>query len=167
MSGQTRKLSILRNLRVVVVLALVFVFVATTTYTVMSDSSVHGLSTKISYSNRYCATSTATLAKNVTFYILASVWSTSSLHTSISSATVSLMVDGKNLGASQVPPSSWDPGQYATFTLTFQDPTASPQSLPKASTLTLSVTAQASAGIASAQVTASDKTVQTFGNTSC
>ena len=167
MSGKTGKLSILRNLRVVIVLALVFVFVTTATYAVMSDNSIHGLSTKISYSNRYCATSTATLAKNVTFYILASVWSTSSLHTSISSTTVSLMVDGKNIGASQVPSSSWDPGQYATFIVTFLDFTASPLSLPLASTLTLSVTAQASAGIASAQVTASDKTVQTFGNTSC
>jgi hypothetical protein len=149
------------------VLVLMVVFLVITAYGVMSDYSVHSLSTKISYVSRYCTTITSTLAKNVTFYILASVWSASSLHTSISDVVFSLTVDGTNLGTLTSPPSSWNPSGYASLSLTFPDPTTSPQSLPSTSTLILSVSAQATAGIVSAPVTASYKTVQVFGNTAC
>jgi len=105
--------------------------------------------------------------KTVTFYILASVWSTSSLRTSISKVSFSLAVDGFGLGASQVSDSSWDPGQYARYNVTFIDPQESPTSLPLSSTLTLAVTAYASAGIAASSVSASDQSLQAFGETSC
>src|SRR6266849_491117 len=103
MSIETGRLSILRNVRALIVLALAIVFLATTSYAVMSDTSVHGLATKIAYANRYCAANAQGLSKNVTFYVLASVWSTSSLPTSLSSVEFSLSVDGTNLGTLQAP----------------------------------------------------------------
>ncbi len=167
MSNGTGPLSILRSVRAIIVIILVIAFLAIAAYSVMSDSSVHGMTTRITYANRYCTTSPGTLVKTVTFYILASVWSTSSLHTSISGVAFSLAVDGVNLGTSQVSDSSWDPGHYTRFNMTFTNPQASPIALPATSTLVLAMTAYASAGIAAASVTASDQAIETFGNTSC
>jgi hypothetical protein len=167
MSKITERLNVTRNARFLIVLVLIVVFLATTAYGVMSDSSVHGISTRISNVDRYCTTGTGTLAKNVTFQILASVWSASSLHTSISNVVFSLTVDGTSLGTFLGKNASWEPGGFQSFSMIFADPTATPQSLPSTSTLGLSMSAQASAGIVSAPVTASDKTVQAFGSTSC
>jgi len=167
MSNVAKRFSFLRGMRTLTILALIVAFIATTTYGLMSDASVHGLTTKISYANRYCVSIPGTSAKNVTFYILATVWSTSSLHTSISSASFSLSIGGTNIGTSPVGDSSWDPGSYGSYTLKFVDQAANPQMLPASSTITLSVTAWASAGIASSSVTASDTTIQSFGPTSC
>jgi len=167
MSNGTRPLSILRGVRAIIVVILAIAFLATAAYSVMSDGSVRGMTTRITYANRYCTTSPGTLAKTITFYILASVWSTSSLSTSISGVTFSLAVDGVNLGTSHVSDSSWDPGKFARFNMTFTDPQASPVALPATSTLVLAMTAYATAGIATASVTASDQVIETFGNTSC
>src|SRR5215831_13056618 len=98
MSNPAKRFSFIRGLRALVILALIVVFAATTTYGLMSDASVHGLITRISYANRYCVGIPGTSAKNVTFYVLATVWSTSSLHTSISSASFSLSNGGAPLG---------------------------------------------------------------------
>jgi len=167
MSNGTSPLSVLRGVRAIIVIILAIAFLATAAYSVMSDGSVRGMTTRNTYANRYCTTSPGTLVKTVTFYILASVWSTSSLHTSISSVTFSLSADGVNLGTSHLSDSSWDPGQYARFNMTFADPQASPVALPATSTLHLAMTAYATAGIAASSVTASDQTIETFGNTSC
>ena len=167
MSNCTRPLSILRGVRAIILVILAIAFLATAAYSVMSNGSVRGMATRITYANRYCTTSPGTLVKTATFYILASVWSTSSLHTSISTVAFSLAVDGVNLGTSRPSDSSWDPGQYARFNMTFTDPQASPVALPATSTMVLAMTAYASAGIAASSVTASDQAIETFGNTSC
>ena len=167
MSKFARRLSILRGVRAIIVVILATVFLATATYSAMSDGSVRGMTTRITYANRYCTTSPGTLVKTVTFYILASVWSTSSLHTSISSVAFSLSVDGVNLGTSQASDSSWDPGQYARFNMTFTDSQASPVGLPSTSTLVLAMTTHATAGVAAASVTASDQAIETLGTISC
>ncbi len=167
MSNGSRPLSILRGVRAIIVVILAIAFLATAAYSVMSDGSLRGMTTRITYANRYCTTSPETLVKTVTFYTLASVWSTSSLHTSISSVDFSLAVDGVNLGTSHISDSSWDPGQYARFNMTFTDPQASPVALPATSTLVLAMTSYATAGIAASTVTASDQAIETFGNSSC
>ncbi len=167
MGADSKRLGSFRNVRFVIVLALIIAFLVTSTYAVMGDSSVRGLATKLFSVDRHCTTNTATLAKNVAFYVVASVWSASSLHTSITSVKFSLSVDGTNLGTLTAPDRSWDPGNGVSYTLTFPDPLASPQSLPTASNLVLSVTARVSAGLNSAQITASDKNLQDFGNKSC
>src|SRR5262245_22613454 len=102
MSTGNGRFSVLRGFRAIIILVLAIVFVGATAYSILSDSSIHGLTTRITYANRYCAISPATSVKTVTFYILASVWSTSSLPTSISKVSFSLAVDGFGLGASQV-----------------------------------------------------------------
>ncbi len=167
MASDSGRLRHLRNVRVIIVLVLIIAFLVTTSYAVMSDSSVRGLATKIFYVDRYCAANAATSAKTVTFYISASVWSSSSIHTSISHVTFSLSSDGASLGTFNATDKSWDPGQGASYTLTFPDPALNSLSLPRASNLVLAVTAQVSAGITSARVTASDSSLQSFGNTSC
>ena len=167
MDNLSRQLGFLRNIRVLIVLALIAAFLATTTYTVMSESSVHGLTAKIFYVDLYCAVNQATSAKTVTFYIVASVWSSASLRTSMTNVVFSLSADGTGLGTSPAQGKSWDPGQGASYTLTFSDSSLSPLALPKASVLILAVSAQVTAGIVSVQVTASDTSSQSFGNTTC
>ncbi len=81
--------------------------------------------------------------------------------------TSSLLADGANVGTFNATDKSWSPGQGASYTFTIPAPALNPFSLPAKSNLVLSVTAQVSAGIASAQVTSSDSSVQSFGNTSC
>ncbi len=115
---------------------------------IMSDSSIRGLSTKIFYADRYCETNPATSAKTAKFYLSTSVWSSSSLHTSISQVVFSLSVDGTELGTMSAADKSWDPGQGASYQLTFLDPALTPSSLPLASNLVLAITAQVTAGIA-------------------
>ncbi len=159
MNKGTGRLSILRGFRAIIVIILAVVFIAATTYSLMSDSSVHGLTTKILFANRYCTTSPSTPSKTITFYVLASVWSTSSLHTSVSNVVFSLSVDGLDLGTSSGKYSSWDPGQYARFNMTFTDSQASPTALPLTSTLRLAVTAFSSAGVATAYLTATRRAV--------
>ncbi len=167
MGGDSGRLTFLRSLRVIIVLVLVIAFLAATSYAIMSDGSVRGLSTRIFYVDRYCETSPATSVKTVKFYLSASVWSSSSLHTSISQVAFRLSADGTDLGTVTVPDKSWDPGQGVSYTLTFVHPGLNPSSLPLSSNLVLAVTAQVTAGMATSTVTASDSSVQRFGNSSC
>lgn len=165
--GRSLGLQYLRNIRVLIVLLIVGAFLATASFAVMSDNSVYGLTTRIFYAYRYCSTNPATTAKTVTFYVVASVWSSSSLHTSISQVAFALSVDGVSVASLNEIGASWDPGKGTSYQLTFASPVLNPLSLPATSTLAISLTAQVSAGIASALVTTSDTSQQNFGNTSC
>jgi hypothetical protein len=160
------KMASLRNIRVIVILALVVVFLVTVSYEVMSDTSVHGLTVKTFYVSRYCTSSPAQ-GGIVTFYVVASVWSSSSLHTSISQVSFSLSADGLKVSSLNETNASWDPGKGTSYQLTFVNAGLSPFSLPAASNLVLSLTAQVSAGLSNAQITTSDSSSQNFGNTSC
>ena len=167
MLSVSRRLRYLRSIPVLIILVLFAAFLVTSTVALMSDTSVHGLTTKVFYVDRFCETNPATSTKTVKFYIVASVWSSSSLPTSINHVKFSLLADGANVGTFNATDKSWSPGQGASYTFTIPAPALNPFSLPAKSNLVLSVTAQVSAGIASAQVTASDSSVQSFGNTSC
>jgi hypothetical protein len=161
------KMASLRNIRVIVILALVVVFLVTVSYEVMSDTSVHGLTVKTFYVSRYCTSSPAAQGGIVTFFVVASVWSSSSLHTSISQVSFSLSADGLKVGSLNETNASWDPGTGTSYQLTFANAGLSPFSLPATSNLVLSLTAQVSAGLSNAQITTSDSSTQNFGNTSC
>ncbi len=156
----------LRSIRVLLVLALLVVFLGGTVYGVMSDMSVRGLTVKVFYVSRYCTVNPVTLAKTVTFYVVASVWSASSLRTSISQVKFRLSADGAFVGSLGETDSSWDPGKGTTYQLTFMNPALDPSSLPATSTLLLALTTSVNAGIASSLVTTSNTSVQTFG-TAC
>jgi hypothetical protein len=160
------KMASLRNIRVIVILALVVVFLVTVRYEVMSDTSVHGLTVKTFYVSRYCTSSPAQ-GGIVTFLVVASVWSSSSLHTSISQVSFSLSADGLKVGSLNETSASWDPGKGTSYQLTFVNAGLSPFSLPATSNLVLSLTAQVTAGLSNAQITTSDSSSQNFGNTSC
>ena len=167
MSEEKSLLRYLKNWRVILVLVLIIVFFGATIYGVMSDTSVHSLTTKIFYASRYCTTPSGSSQKKVTFSISASVWSSASLHTAISQASFSLQVDGMSIGTLNAPDGSWDPGKGAPYQLIFSTIALNPLSLPSSSNLVLSVTGQVSAGIITDQVTTSDSSVQNFGSTSC
>ena len=167
MSEEKSVLRYLRNWRVILVLVLIIVFFGATIYGIMSDSSVHSLTTKVFYASRYCTTPSGSSQKKVTFSISASVWSSASLHTSISQVVFSLQVDGIGVGTLNATDASWDPGKGAPYQLVLSTVAVNPLSLPASSNLVLSVTGQVSAGIITDQVTASDSSVQNFGSTSC
>jgi len=167
MSEEKSALRYLKIWRVILVLALIIVFFGATIYGVMSDTSVHSLTTKIFYASRYCTSPSGSSQEKVTFSISASVWSSASLHTSITQASFSLQVDGTGIGTLNAPDGSWDPGKGAPYQLIFSTIALNPLSLPSSSNLVLSVTGQVSAGIITDQVTTSDSSVQNFGSTSC
>jgi hypothetical protein len=157
----------LRKTHVLLVLALLVVFTVGTAYAVMSDISVRGLTIKIFNVSRYCTVNPTTQAQTVTFYIVAGVWSASSLRTSISQVTFSLSASGVFLAVLGGTDGSWNPGQGTTYQLTFLTPSLNPLSLPSASSLVLALTANVKAGILASAVTTSDTLVQNFVNTSC
>jgi hypothetical protein len=167
MPEEKSALRYLRNSRVILVLALIIVFFGATIYGVMSDTSVHSLTTKIFYASRYCTTPSGSSQKKVTFSLSTSVWSSASIHTSITQASFSLQVDGMGIGTLSAPDGSWDPGKGAPYQLIFSTVALNPLSLPSSSSLVLSVTGQVSAGIITDQVTTSDSSVQNFGSSSC
>jgi len=167
MSEEKSLLRYLKNWRVILILVLIIVFFGATIYGVMSDTSVHSLTTKIFYASRYCTTPSGSSQKKVTFSLSASVWSSASLHTSVTQASFSLQVDMIGIGTLNAPDGSWDPGKGAPYQLIFSTVMLNPLSLPSSSNLVLSVTGQVSAGIITDQVTTSDSSIQNFGSTSC
>ena len=167
MSEEKSLLRYLKNWRVILILVLIIVFFGATIYGVMSDTSVHSLTTKIFYASRYCTTPSGSSQKKVTFSLSASVWSSASLHTSVTQASFSLQVDMIGIGTLNAPDGSWDPGKGAPYQLIFSTVALNPLSLPSSSNLVLSVTGQVSAGIITDQVTTSDSSIQNFGSTSC
>src|SRR5437867_9760117 len=115
MATDSGRLRYLKNIRVLIVLLIIIAFLATTSYTVASETSVRGLTTKIFYASRFCTTPTGSSAKIVTLSITAGLWSSSSLHTSVSQVTYSLSADGVNVGSFNAKEASWDPGGSATY----------------------------------------------------
>ncbi len=163
-NGPSRQLP---NIYALVVLALLVVFTGGTAYAVMSDMSVRGLTVKVFNVLRYCTVNPATQAQTVTFYIVAGVWSASSLRTSISQVKFSLSASGVFVGSLADTDRSWNPGQGTTYQLTFLNPSLDPLSLPSTSNLVLALTADVKAGILASPVTASDTLTQNLGNISC
>ncbi len=157
----------LRNIRVIIVLALAIAFSGASVFAVMSDTSVHNLTVKMFYVSRYCALDPTTDIKTVNFFTDTKAWSASSLHTSISQVRFSLSQDGVLVGSVVGNDASWDPGGGARYTLTFAGKTLDPASMPQSPRLVLILTAYVSAGLSSSTVTATDALVQNFGTTSC
>ncbi len=146
-----------------VIIILIVASAAATTYAVMSDTSVKGLTVKIFNPTRTCPIDPLTDAKIVTFSLTALIYSTHSLRTSISQVRLQLSADGVALGAVNATDRAFDPGQGTSYPLLFKDPALDPSSLPASSKLVLSITAQVSAGIYSMKVTASDSETVSLG----
>src|SRR5712691_10634196 len=128
----------------------------------MSDTSIRGLTVKMFSVSRYCSTTQSTGLKTLNYNVRGSIWSTSSIQTSLSHMTSTLSVDGLVIGTGSQNDASFGPGQSIAFNLTFTHPTLNPTILPLSSTLVLTLSSTVAAGLYSATEVASDGTIQTF-----
>jgi len=150
----------------ILAIILILAYTVGAAYGVMSDTSVRGLTVKIFNVSRYCTTSPGSL-KTLNYNLRGSIWSTSSIQTSLSHLSFTLSVDGTVVGTSSLSDSSFGPGQGVPFNLTFTHPTLNPTVLPLSSRLVLTVTATVAAGLYSATEAASDSSLQTFSSAGC
>ena len=151
----------------IVAIILIIAYSASAAYGIMSDTSIRGLTVKTFNVSRYCTTSQSTTLKTLNYNLRGSVWSTSSLQTSLSHIIFTLSVDGLVVGTGAQSDASFGPGQSVAFNLTFTNPTLNPTILPLSSALVLSLSATVAAGLYSASEAASNNTFQTFGSTGC
>lgn len=156
-----------KTLRYAVVVALLIAFAGSTTYAVMSDTSIHGLAVRF-YNNvsRYCTNSTSTPALAFSFYTV-TVYSTSSLETYLSHIHFTLSADGVLIGTVSPGDSKFGPGQSFSYFLTFSNSTLDPHSQSLKSEIVLGITAQVSAGLYTSMAAASDSELVTFSGRPC
>src|SRR6267378_1981227 len=162
-----RKRRSLGGWKFIVAIVLILAYSASAAYGIMSDTSIRGLTVKMFNVSRYCTTSQSTSLKTLNYNVRGSIWSTSSIQTSLSHMTFTLSVDGLVIGTGSQNDASFGPGQSIAFNLTFTHPTLNPPILPLSSALVLSLSATAAAGLYSATKAASDNTLQTFTGTGC
>ena len=162
-----RKRRSLGGWRFIVAIVLIIGYSTAAAYGVMSDTSIRGLTVKMFDVSRYCTTNPSTTLKTLNYNVRGSIWSTSSIQTSLSHITFTLSVDGSIIGTNSQGDSSFGPGQGVAFNLVFPHPTLNPTTLPLSSRLVLTVSATVAAGLYSANEAASDNTLQTFTSTGC
>ncbi len=168
-----RKRRSLGGWKFIVAIVLILAYSASAAYGIMSDTSIRGLTVKMFNVSRYCTTNQPTgglIAPNydgLSYFVRGSIWSTSSLQTSLSHMTFTLSVDGLVIGTGSQSDASFGAGQSVAFDLTFTHPTLNPTILPSSSALVLTLDATVAAGLYSATEAASDNTLQTFTRTGC
>jgi len=162
-----RKRRSLGGWKFIVAIVLILGYSVAAAYGVMSDTSIRGLTLKMFDVSRYCTTNPSTPLKTLNYNVSGSIWSTSSIQTSLSHLTFTLSVDGSAIGTKPQGDGSFGPGQGVAFNLVFPHPTLNPTTLPLSSRLVLTVSATVAAGLYSANEAASDNTLQTFASTGC
>jgi hypothetical protein len=162
-----RKRRSLGGWKFIVAIVLILAYSASAAYGIMSDTSIRGLTVKMFNVSRYCTTSQSTSLKTLNYNVRGSIWSTSSIQTSLSHMTFTLSADGLVIGTGSQNDASFGAGQSAAFDLTFTHPTLNPTILPLSSRLVLTLGATVAAGLYSASEAASDNTLQTFTSTGC
>ncbi len=155
------------GVKFVVAILLIIVYSASAAYGVMSDTSVRGLTVKMFNISRYCTISQPASIKTLNYNVRGSIWSASSIQTSLSHQSFALSVDGSVIGTTTQSGGSFGPGQGVPFNLTFTHPTLNPTVLPLSSKLVLTLSATVAAGLYSATEAASDSTLQTFSSPGC
>jgi len=162
-----RKRRALGGWKFILAIVLILAYTGAAAYGVMSDTSIRGLTVKMFNVSRYCTTDQANALKTLNYNVRGSIWSTSSLQTSLSHLSFTLSVDGLVIGTDFPGDASFGPGQGAPFNLTFTHPTLNPTVFPMSSRLVLTLSATLAAGLYSATEAASDSTIQTFSSTGC
>src|SRR6267143_1583964 len=162
-----RKRGFLGGWKFIVAIILILAYSASAAYGIMSDTSVRGLTVKMFNVSRYCTANQSTSLKTLNYNVRGSIWSTSSIQTSLSHMTFTLSVDGLVIGTGSQSDTSFGPGQSVAFNLTFTHPTLNPTILPLSSKLVLTLGATVAAGLYSATEVASDNNLQTFTSTGC
>src|SRR5438093_5116529 len=161
-----RKRRFLGGWKFIVAIVLVLGYSAAAAYGAMSDTSVRGLTVKMFNVSRYC-TAQSSSPRTLNYNVRGSIWSASSIQTSLSHLTLTLSVDGSIIGTNTQGDSSFGPGQSVPFNLVFTHPTLNPTTLPLSSKLVLTISATVAAGLYSANEAASDSTLQTFSSPGC
>jgi len=151
----------------VVAIVLILAYSASAAYGIMSDTSIRGLTVKMFNVSRYCTTDQPNALKTLNYNMRGSIWSSSSVKTSLSHLSFTMSVDGLVIGTDFPGDASFGPGQSAPFNLTFTHPTLNPTVLPLSSSLVLTLSATVAAGLYSATEAASDGSIQTFTSTGC
>ncbi len=162
-----RKRRSLGGWKFILAIVLILAYTGAAAYGVMSDTSIRGLTVKMFDVSRYCTTSQSTSLKTLNFNVRGSIWSASSIQTSLSHMTFTLSIDGLVIGTGSQNDASFGPGQSVAFNLTFTHPTLNPTILPSSSALVLTLSATVAAGLYSATEAASDNTLQAFTSTGC
>jgi hypothetical protein len=162
-----RKRRSLGGWKFIVAIVLILAYSASAAYGIMSDTSIRGLTVKMFNVSRYCTTNQSTGLKTLNYNVRGSIWSTSSIQTSLSHMTFTLSVGGLVIGTGSQNDASFGPGQSIAFNLTFTHPTLNPTILTLSSKLVLTLGATVAAGLYSSTQVASDGTIQTFTNTGC
>jgi hypothetical protein len=161
-----RKRRALGGWKFIVAIVLILGYSAAAVYGVMSDMSIRGLTVKMFNVSRYCTTQSNS-PKTLNYNLRGSIWSATSIQTTLSHITFTLSVDGAVLGTNSQGDASFGPGQSAAFNLTFAHPTLNPTVLPVSSRLVLTLSATVAAGLYSATEAASDSTIQSFTSSAC
>src|SRR5260370_16843190 len=134
-----RKRRSLGGWKFIVAIVLILAYSASAAYGIMSDTSIRGLTVKMFNVSRYCITNQSTSLKTLNYNVRGSIWSTSSIQTSLSHMTSTLSVDGLVIGTGSQSDASFGPGQSIAFNLTFTHPTLNPTILPFSSKLFLTL----------------------------
>ena len=162
-----RKRRAIGGWKLIVAIVLILAYSAAATYGVMSDTSIRGLTVKMFSVSRYCTTDPSTSLKTLNYNVRGSIWSSSSIQTSLSHLSITLSVDGSAIGTNSQSDASFGPGQGVPFNLTFVHPTLNPTLLPLSSRLVLTLSGTVAAGLYSATEATSDSAIQTFTSTGC
>lgn len=156
----------LRSPKSILVVVLLVAFVGVTTFAIMSDNSVHGLTVRFSYVGRQCnTTSTPPILTFLIHPVI--VYSSNSLETTISHVTFALSVGGTQIGTTTAGDTSFGPGQSWSYYLEFTNSTLDPRAQPLNSQVVLTISAQVSAGLLTSRVSSSDTESITFSSQNC
>jgi hypothetical protein len=166
-SKESRKQRKLGGWKLILAVVMILAYASAATYGVMSDSSARGLTVKMFSISRNCPTVPSSYAKTLSYSISGSIWSTSSLPTSLTHLSFTLSVDGSLIGTATGSDSSFGSGKSTSFSISFTNPTLNPTTLPETSLLVLDLTATVASGLYSSTLSASDTTLQSFGSTGC
>src|SRR2546428_8723591 len=90
-----RKRRSLGGWKFIVAIVLILGYSAGAAYGVMGDMSIRGLTVKMFSVSRYCQTNLSTSLKTLDFNVRGSIWSASSIQTSLSHMIFTLSVDGQ------------------------------------------------------------------------
>jgi hypothetical protein len=164
---KSRKRRSIGGWKFIFAIVLILGYSSAAAYGVMSDTSIRGLTAKMFDVSRYCTTNPSTTLKTLNYNVRGSIWSASSVQTSLTHLTFTLSVDGFVVGTISQGDGSFGPGQSVPFNLVFTHPTLNPIVLPLSSRLVVTVTATVAAGLYSSNQVASDSTLQAFASSGC
>ena len=162
-----RKRRSLGGWKFIVAIVLIVAYSASAAYGIMSDTSIRGLTIKMFNVSQTCPTNPSSSLKTLNYDLRGSIWSASSIQTSLSHMTFTLSVDGLVVGTGSQSDASFGPGQSVPFNLMFTHPTFNPTTLPLSSKLVLTLSATVAAGLYSATEAASDNVIQTSTSSNC